>query len=82
VDQEALLRQIGERLAQLRIARGLDPGAAAAAARIDDERLAAAEDGAITLTGDELDRLVHAYGIEPTEVFGGRTTPVQNVLGG
>ncbi len=76
-----LVAQVGERLARLRIAHGLDLAAAAAAGAIDEERLAAAEDGVTKLTGAELDRLVQAYGIDPAEIFGGRTTPLQNYAG-
>jgi hypothetical protein len=55
---EAVLVRVGDRLTRLRIARGLDPAAAARAAGIDEERLDAAE------------------------IFGGQTTPVQNLVGG
>jgi transcriptional regulator with XRE-family HTH domain len=81
VDREALLERIGDRLTQLRIARGLDLRAAAFAAAVDEERLAAAEDGGTELGGDELDRLAGAYGVDAAEIFGGRTTPLQNYAG-
>jgi transcriptional regulator with XRE-family HTH domain len=79
---EAVLVQVGDRLTRLRIARGLDPAAAARAAGIDEERLAAAEDGTASLTAAELDGLAAAYGIDAAEIFGGQTTPVQNLVGG
>ncbi len=82
MEQTALLAQIGERLTQFRIACGLDVPAAAFAADVDAERLAAAEDGAAELGGEELDRIASAYGIDPAEIFGGRSTPLQNYAGG
>lgn len=80
-ERETLLERIGEHLIRLRIARGLDLHAAALAAGLDEERLAAAEDGAAELGGGELDRLASAYGVDPAEIFGGRTTPIQNYAG-
>ncbi len=77
-----MLAQVGDRLTQFRIGRGLELEAAARAAAVDEERLAAAEDGAVQLTGEELDRLASAYGIVAAEIFGGRTTPLQNYAGG
>ncbi len=76
-----MLARVGERLTQVRIARGLDLRAAAFATAVDEERLAAAEDGVLELDADELDRLAGAYGIAPAEIFGGRTTPLQNYAG-
>ncbi len=76
-----MLERIGERLTQVRIARGLDLHAAALATAVDEERLAAAEDGVLELDANELDRLASAYGIVPAEIFGSRTTPLQNYAG-
>ena len=77
-----LLREIGERLVRFRTQAGLDPQAAAAAANVEAERLAAAEAGELGLTEDELGRIASAYAVDPTEIFGGRITPLQNYAGG
>jgi fatty acid amide hydrolase len=76
------LTEIGERLVRFRTQAGLDPQAAAAATNVDAERLAGAEAGELGLTEDELGRVASAYGVDPTEIFGGRITPLQNYAGG
>ena len=74
--------EVAERLVRFRVKAGLEPEAAAAKARIDVERLADAEAGELTLTDAEIETLATAYGIDPTEIFGGRITPIRNVAGG
>ena len=62
--------------------RDFEPDAAAARARIDVERLADAEAGEIALTDAEIAMLAREYGVEPTEVFGGRITPIRDIAAG
>jgi len=73
--------EVAERLVRFRVQAGLEPETAAAKARIDPERLADAEAGELTLTDAELEALASAYGIDPTELFGGRITPIRNIAG-
>jgi transcriptional regulator with XRE-family HTH domain len=73
---------VGERLARFRVQAGLEPEPAAAKARIDVERLADAEAGELALTDAEIDRIARAYGVDPTEIFGGRVTPIRDVAAG
>ncbi len=73
---------VAERLIRFRLQAGLEPEAAAARARIDAERLADAEDGAFALTDAELDCIARAYGVDPTEIFGGRVTPIRDIAAG
>lgn len=77
-----LREEVGERLVRFRTQAGLDPGQAALRTGVDDERLAGAESGAVALTDDELARIAVAYGIDPTELFGGRITPFRDYAGG
>jgi transcriptional regulator with XRE-family HTH domain len=76
------LDDVAERLVRFRVKAGLDPAAAAARTGIDAERLANAESGAVTLRDDEIGALAEAYGIDATEIFGGRITPLQDYAGG
>ncbi len=78
----SVVEEVAERLVRFRVQAGLEPEAAAARARIDVERLADAEAGELALTGAEIETLASAYGIDPTEIFGGRITPIRNVVGG
>ncbi len=73
---------VAERLVRFRLKAGLDPDAAAERARIDPERLDGAEAGLVTLNQDEIAALAEAYAIDPTEIFGGRITPLQDYAGG
>ncbi len=82
MESSALLREVGERLTRFRTTAGLTVDTAAARTDVGPDRLAQAEEGASALTGDEIERLATAYGIDPTEIFGGRVTPLQNYAGG
>jgi len=73
---------VGERLVRFRVQAGLEPEPAAAKARVDVERLAGAEAGEVALTDAEIDRLARAYGVDPTEIFGGRVTPIRDIAAG
>jgi transcriptional regulator with XRE-family HTH domain len=77
-----VLDETGERLIRLRAQAGLDLETAAAQARIGAERLGAAESGELALSDDELAALASAYGIDVTEIFGGRITPFRDYAGG
>ena len=77
-----VVEEVAERLVRFRLKAGLDPDAAAARARIDPERLDAAEAGSVTLNHDEIARIAEAYAIDATEIFGGRITPLQDYAGG
>ncbi len=80
--QMGVLNEVGERLVRLRTQAGLDPDAAAAAIGIDIGRLTDAEEGQLPLTESEISALASAYGVDPTEVFGGRITPFRDYAGG
>ncbi len=67
---------------RFRVKAGLDPAAAAAKAHVEPERLDEAEAGNLTLRDDEIAALADAYGIDKTEIFGGRITPLQDYAGG
>ncbi|HWT05094.1 MAG TPA: helix-turn-helix transcriptional regulator [Xanthomonadales bacterium] len=73
---------VGERLVRFRVQAGLEPEPAAAKVQIGVERLADAEAGEVALTGAEIDRLARAYGVDATEIFGGRVTPIRDVAAG
>ncbi|HEX3464932.1 MAG TPA: helix-turn-helix transcriptional regulator [Candidatus Elarobacter sp.] len=77
-----VVEEVAERLVRLRLRAGLDPDRAAEETGIGEERLTAAESGAVTLTDEELVRVASAYGVDPTEIFGGRVTPLQDYAGG
>ena len=74
--------EVGERLTRLRSQAGLTVEAAAARIEVSDERLEQAESGASALTEAEIARAATAYGVDATEIFGGRITPLQNYAGG
>lgn len=76
-----VLADVGERLIRFRATAGLDPERAALAAEIEPDRLDQAEAGELALTEDELARLASAYGIDSTEIFGGRITPFRDFAG-
>ena len=77
-----VLEEVGERLVRLRTQAGLDPQAAADAMRIGTDRLADAEAGHVALTAGEIEMVARAYGIDPSEIFGGRITPFRDYAGG
>jgi transcriptional regulator with XRE-family HTH domain len=82
VDERAeLLSSVGNELVSKRAQLGWSLEEAAASARVDPERLAAAEEGNAPLESDELDRVAGAYGVNATYFFGGRTTPLQYLFG-
>jgi transcriptional regulator with XRE-family HTH domain len=78
----SVLDEVGERLARLRMQAGLDDEAAAARTGIDIERLADAEGGLVALTDGEIAAAAQAYGVDPSEIFGGRITPFRDYAGG
>jgi transcriptional regulator with XRE-family HTH domain len=73
---------VGERLVRFRLQAGLEPEPAAAKAHIDIERLADAEAGEIALSDAEIASVARAYGVDPTEIFGGRITPIRDIAAG
>ena len=77
-----VMDDVGARLVRFRVQAGLEPEPAAAKAQIDVERLAGAEAGDVALTDAEIDRVARAYGVDPTEVFGGRVTPIRDIAAG
>lgn len=77
-----VLDEVGERLVRLRTQAGLDPEAAAMRTRITVDRIAAAEAGEVALSDDEIDAVARAYAVDPTEIFGGRITPLRDYAGG
>ncbi|TAM62088.1 helix-turn-helix domain-containing protein [bacterium] len=71
-----LVAFVGTRLMSARVQCGLALEEAAAAAGVDDERLAAAEAGEAALDESELEALAGVYD-QPLEwFFGGETTPL------
>src|SRR6202163_1230253 len=82
VARMGVVDDVGERLVRFRVQAGLEPEPAAAKARVDVERLAGAEAGEVALTDAEIDRLARAYGVDPTEIFGGRVTPIRDIAAG
>jgi transcriptional regulator with XRE-family HTH domain len=72
-----VLDEVAQRLVRFRVNAGLDPAGAAAKAHVEPARLDGAEAGTQTLREDELAALADAYGIDATEIFGGRITPLQ-----
>ena len=78
----SVVGEVAERLVRFRVKAGLDPGAAAARANVDPDRLEGAEAANVTLSEAEITAIAEAYGIDPTEIFGGRITPLQDYAGG
>jgi ribosome-binding protein aMBF1 (putative translation factor) len=78
----SVVDDVGERLVRFRVQAGLEPEPAAAKAQIDVERLADAEAGEVALTDPEIARLARVYGVDPTEIFGGRVTPIRDIAAG
>jgi transcriptional regulator with XRE-family HTH domain len=77
-----VLNEVGERLVRLRTQAGLEPEAAATASGIPADRLTDAEEGEVALTETEIGALASTYGVDPTEIFGGRITPFRDYAGG
>lgn len=77
-----ILEEVGERLVRFRTEAGLDVEAAAQTTGIAAERLADAESGQLRLTEAEIGAIAGAYGVDPTQVFGGRITRFQDYAGG
>jgi ribosome-binding protein aMBF1 (putative translation factor) len=78
----SVVNDVGARLVRFRVQAGLESEAAAAKAHIDVERLADAEAGELALTDVEIGRLASAYGVDATEIFGGRVTPIRDIAAG
>ena len=78
----SVVDDVAERLVRFRLRAGLEPENAAARAQIDVERLADAEAGELALTDAEIALLASAYGVDPTEIFGGRVTPIRDIAAG
>lgn len=76
-----VLADVAERLVSHRAIPGIAFREAALRARIEPERLAAAEAGEFALEETELRRLADAYGIDVTAFFGGRVTPLSYLAG-
>ncbi|HYW55054.1 MAG TPA: helix-turn-helix domain-containing protein [Candidatus Elarobacter sp.] len=78
----SIINDVAERLVRFRVKAGLDPAAAAARAHVEQDRLDGAETGDVALTETEIAALAGAYAVDPTEIFGGRITPLQDYAGG
>ncbi len=78
----SVVNEVAERLVRFRLKAGLDPATAAARSHVDQDRLDGAEAGHVTLGDDEIVAIAEAYRIDPTEIFGGRITPLQDYAGG
>ncbi|MEA2785864.1 MAG: hypothetical protein QOF71_1968 [Candidatus Eremiobacteraeota bacterium] len=78
----SVVDDVAERLVRFRVQAGLEPEAAAANAHIDLDRLSDAEAGELALSDAEIARLARTYGVDPTEIFGGRVTPIRDVAAG
>ena len=76
-----LLDTVAQALAGIRTGRGLSLEDAAAIAKIDLERLAAAESAEEALTDSELEALAASYDCDVAAFFGGRTTPIAYLFG-
>lgn len=81
MERESLLLAVAESLAAARARRGLSLEEAATAAKIDLERLAAAESAEEPLTDPELEALAMTYDCDVAAFFGGRTTPIAYLFG-
>ena len=79
--ERAVMLEVGERLVRFRSQAGLTVEAAAARSGVGTERLEQAEAGATALSEAEIAQLAAAYGVDTTEIFGGRITPLQNYAG-
>jgi transcriptional regulator with XRE-family HTH domain len=74
--QSDLLAAVGAELLRQRMERGLSVEDAATNAKVDVQRLVAAENGETRLTTDEFESTADAYGVDVVNFFGGRTTPL------
>ena len=77
----SLIERVAQELGSQRARLGMSLDAAAGAAKIDADRLAAAENAETVLDESELQRLADAYGIDVTAFFGGRITPKEYLFG-
>jgi transcriptional regulator with XRE-family HTH domain len=73
---------VAERLVRFRVQAGIELEPVAKNVHIAVERLADAEAGEVALTDAEIGRLARAYGNDPTEIFGGRVTPIRDIAAG
>jgi ribosome-binding protein aMBF1 (putative translation factor) len=78
----SVVNDVGERLVRFRVQAGLEPEPAAAKAQVDVQRLADAEAGELALNDAEIAQLARAYGVDATEIFGGRVTPIRDIAAG
>ena len=78
----SVLDDVGERLVRFRVQAGLDTEAAAARTGLGVERITEAEAGDVALTDAEIALVAQAYGVDPSEIFGGRITPFRDYAGG
>ena len=77
-----IVNDVGERLVRFRVQAGLELEPAAAKAQVGVERLGDAETGELALNDAEIARLARVYGVDPTEIFGGRITPIRDIAAG
>lgn len=76
-----VVERVAQELGSQRARLGLSLDEAAAVAKIDAVKLAAAENAETVLDESELQRLADAYGIDVTAFFGGRITPKEYLFG-
>lgn len=76
-----IVERVAQELGSQRARLGMSLDAASSAAKIDADRLAAAENAETVLDENELQRLADAYGIDVTAFFGGRITPKEYLFG-
>jgi transcriptional regulator with XRE-family HTH domain len=77
-----VLQEVAERLVRLRTQAGLAVEDASFASGVALDRLVEAECGDTALAEDEIEKIARAYGVDPTEIFGGRITPFRDYAGG
>lgn len=76
-----IIERVAQELGSQRARLGIPLEEAALRAKIDADRLAAAEDAETVLDENELQRLADAYGVDVTAFFGGRITPKEYLFG-
>jgi transcriptional regulator with XRE-family HTH domain len=81
MEQHDVAVEVGRRLVRFRSEAGLTVEEAAARTALAADRLIDAESGTQVLDEAEIARLASAYGVDVTEIFGGRVTPLQNYAG-
>ena len=77
-----VLDDVADRLIRLRTQAGLEVEDAASRSGVAIDRLVDAESADAALTEAEIEQLASAYGVDPTEIFGGRITPFRDYAGG